>query len=101
MKSSAGALRSDASSTIFSMRATALSLSGRVTFIRATLSVAIMPASTSWPFSMVRGMLSPVSAAVLKAASPLVSMPSSGTRSPGLTSMISPGMTFSGLSATL
>ena len=83
-----------------SMRETALWLSGRDTRRRTTLPVAIMPASTSLPSSIVRGTLSPVSAAVLNDASPPSSTPSSGTRSPGFTSMMSPGLTSAGALTT-
>ena len=97
MNSSAGALRSLASSTIDSTRETALSLEGRTTVNRTVLSLAIMPASTSSPLSMMRGKLSPVNAAVSKAAADPVSLPSTGTRSPAFTSMRSPTVTSSGV----
>ena len=76
--------------------ATALWLAGRTTFRRDTPSVAIIPASTSLPVSTVRGTLSPVRAAVSKGASAVSSTPSSGTRSPGFTSMTSPTPTSAG-----
>ena len=84
-----------------SMRATALWSAGRATRRRTALSVAIIPASTSPPVSIVRGTLSPVRAAVLSAAAGVVSTPSSGTRSPGRTSMMSPTATSSGLLVTI
>ena len=98
MKFSVGALRSVASSTIFSIRLMALSLAFRTTRSHTTLSVAIIPAMTSCPASINRGIDSPVSAAVLKVAEDPRRRPSRGTRSPGCTSIFAPISTFSGRS---
>ena len=96
MNNSTGAFRSLASCTMASIRASALSLNGLVTVSRTTRSVAIIPASTVSPLRMVRGRLSPVSAAVLKEACSFCIIPSRGTRSPAFISMVSPTLTFSG-----
>ena len=78
------------------MRDIALSLAGRLAMSVTVLSVAIIPASTSSPASITRGMLSPVSAAVSSADARPVRVPSTGTRSPGLTSTRSPTFTSAG-----
>ena len=105
INNSVGAFRSVASSTIFSIRVSALSPCVRVTRRLAARSKAIMPAKTSPSMPTCRGMLSPVSAAVSKltrasrSPSGRSSTPSSGTRSPGSTSITSPTLTISGLTS--
>ena len=87
------------------------SLAGRSTQRRTTRSVGIIPANTSAPDVMFRGADSPVRAAVLKAAEVSLrpspkgegahSVPSNGTRSPALTSIMSPTFTSSGSASTV
>src|SRR5574344_456015 len=84
INSSVGALRSEASCTIFKMREIALSPKGFDILMFTTLSETIIPARTSPPFFMERGTLSPVRAAVLNNAASETSVPSNGTRSPTL-----------------
>ena len=98
MNVSVADLRSAASSTIFSMRLMALSPAFRTTLSRTTLSVAIIPAMTSWFVSINRGTDSPVRAAVLNVAGASNKRPSRGTRSPGCTSITAPISTDSGFS---
>ena len=68
---------------------------------RKTWSTAIMPAITSSPFSIVRGIDSPVRAAVFSEAESDNSVPSSGTRSPAFTSITSPTATSAGCFSTV
>ena len=93
MNNSAGALRAAASSTMERIRERALSPYGRVTSIRTGCCEEIIPANTSSPLQIVRGVLSPVSAAVLNGAASDSKTPSRGTRPPGSTSIVRPGTT--------
>ena len=68
-----------------------------VTRARTTPETLTQPESSSSPTPAGRGMDSPVSAMVSRLVSPSSTTPSSGTRSPGLTTMVSPTRTSAGL----
>lgn len=67
-----------------------------VVFTRSTPDRLMQPDITSSPSVMSRGMLSPVRAMVLREELPSMTVPSSGTFSPGLMTITSPGLTSSG-----
>ena len=90
INSSVGALRSEASCTIFKMREIALSPKGFDILMFTTLSETIIPARTSPPFFMERGTLSPVRAAVSKKACSESKTPSCGILSPALRVILLP-----------
>ena len=97
MNRSGCALLSCASSTIAMMRLTEESLKGRVTLIFKRPLWFTQPASAALPTVHSRGMDSPVNAEVSTEELPSITSPSSGTRSPGRTRMISPTETVSAL----
>ena len=70
------------------------------TLILTTPEMLMQPDTTSSPFFTLRGMLSPVSATVLRLVSPSTTTPSSGSFSPGFTTIVSPTATCSGLTST-
>ena len=67
-----------------------------VTLARSTPEMFTHPDTTLSPTVTSRGILSPVSATVLSADAPAVTTASSGTRSPGRISIVSPTSTLSG-----
>ena len=100
MNRSAGALRSCASSTIDRIRLTEDSASGFSTRAVITPLLLTKPASTLSPGSAVRATLSPVSAEVSISETPVSTVASSGTRSPGRTRISSPTATCAGSTGT-
>ena len=69
---------------------------GRFTCIRTACPCTIIPASTSSPSRIERGILSPVNAEVSNCTSASNKTPSKGTRPPGFTSIRSPTFTSFG-----
>ena len=100
MKFSVRAFFSDAFSTSSRMRDTVESENGLVTRTVSAPVRLMQPEATSPPSSTWRGTDSPVSAAVSSCEAPLTTTPSSGTRSPGFTTMRSPIATSSGSTST-
>ena len=96
MKFSAGAFFSLAFSTISRIFATVDSPYSLSTLTSIVLFLQIVPLSTLSPSLTNEGFVSPVKAAVSKYALPSVTIPSSGTFSPGLTTITSPTLIFSG-----
>ena len=96
MKFSAFDLREEAFSTSSRMRATVLS--AKVPVVRTVITPVrlITPLRISSPARLSTGALSPVSAAAFTLVSPVRITPSSGTRSPGFTTIVSPVCTSSG-----
>ena len=78
------------------MRETVESEKMLVVFISITPFRLTLPLKKFSPLETSRGKDSPVKADVFKLALPLTIVPSSGTRSPGWTMMISPSLTSSG-----
>ncbi len=101
MKLSAFALRSAALSTSSRMRDAVDCSNGRVTSMVSTPVRFTQPDSASCPTVTSRGSDSPVSAAVSRADEPDVMTPSSGTRSPGRTRIVSPIATSAGSTSTI
>ena len=87
-------------STRSKMRLTVDWPKGLVTSTRNRPVVLTQPLTTSSPSATSRGRLSPVRALVFRAETPSSTRPSSGTFSPGRTTMIWPGCTSSGLTVT-
>ena len=100
MKFSVRAFFSEAFSTSSRMRLTVDSPKGLVVFTRSRPVMLMQPEMIWLPASTWRGTDSPVSAAVSSWLSPSVTTPSMGTRSPGLTTMMSPTETSSGSTCT-
>ena len=96
MSVSVVAFLSVASSTSERMRSTVDSSYGVVTSTSSTPVWLMQPLMISLPACTARGMDSPVSAEVSSSPSPFRMIPSSGTRSPGRTMMVSPTSTSSG-----
>ena len=96
MKFSVRALRSEASSTSSRMRCTVDSPYGFSTRTVSTPPLLMQPLITLAPTPITRGMDSPVSAAVSSCEEPSSTTPSSGTRSPGLMTIVSPTSTSYG-----
>ena len=90
MKFSVFALFSEEFSTSSSIFATVESEYGFVTRIFSKPFIFTLPLITSSPTVTSRGALSPVSAAVFIPDEPKTISPSSGTRSPGLITTVSP-----------
>ncbi len=99
MSFSVGAFRAAASSTSSRIRETDDSPNGFVTRTRIVPEPLTKPARTMSLSLTDRGTDSPVSADVSTADSPRMTSPSSGTRSPGLTSIVAPTTTRSGFTS--
>ena len=74
---------------------------GRVTRMRRTPVWLTQPLMTSSPTPTSRGTDSPVRAAVSREDSPVRTVPSRGTRSPGFTTMTAPTSTSSGSTSSV
>ncbi|CDD03577.1 unknown [Ruminococcus sp. CAG:382] len=96
MKFSLFDLRSEASSTISRILATVDSPYSLVVRTLMTSLWLMQPETTSSPAFASRGALSPVSATVLSVDVPSMITPSSGMRSPGRTTTVSPTFTSEG-----
>ena len=96
MKRSVRAFFSLAFSTSSRMRDTVDSAKGAFTFTRITPVMLMQPETAATPGSTTVGTLSPVSALVSSWLLPSTTSPSSGTRSPGLTTITSPTATVAG-----
>ncbi len=96
MKFSALAFLLEAFSTRSSIFATVLSPNSFSTLILSTPLRFTQPLGTLSPAHTLRGILSPVRAAVFRVLAPSITVPSRGIFSPGFTTMISPIATSSG-----
>ena len=93
--------RSLASSTSWMTREAVDSPNSLVTRTRSTPDTLTQPESTSSSTATARGTLSPVRATVLRLLLPAITTPSSGTRSPGAMTMMSPTATSSDFTSTV